>query len=164
MRLAGVAGSRSPHRHERALRKRLAWTSAARASSRAMAISIQHVTIDCPDPYELARFWHEVTGWPLADDDFPGDPEASLVAPAGKTGLWFQHVPKAKTLKNRLHLDIVPDDHTREEEMERLLGLGATLVADHRRPDGGGWVVLADPDGNEFCVLRQGFGRDRSAD
>jgi predicted enzyme related to lactoylglutathione lyase len=48
----------------------------------------------------------------------------------------------------------MPTDRTRDEEVERLLGIGATLVADHRRPDGQGWVVLADPEGNEFCVLR----------
>jgi predicted enzyme related to lactoylglutathione lyase len=48
----------------------------------------------------------------------------------------------------------MPDDRTRDEEVERLLGLGATMVADHRRPDGGGWVTLADPEGNELCIER----------
>jgi predicted enzyme related to lactoylglutathione lyase len=119
-----------------------------------MAISIRHVTLDCADPYALAGFWQDVTGWPRSDDDFPGDPEASLVAPPGVTGLWFQHVSETKATKNRLHLDLAPDDHTRDEEVARLLGLGAALIADHRRPDGTGWVVLADPEGNEFCVLR----------
>ncbi len=119
-----------------------------------MAISIRHVTLDCADPYALAGFWQDVTGWPRSDDDVPGDPEASLVAPAGATGLWFQRVPENKAVKNRLHLDISPDDHTRDEEVARLLGLGAAFVGDCRRPDGSGWVVLADPEGNEFCVLR----------
>jgi predicted enzyme related to lactoylglutathione lyase len=63
-------------------------------------------------------------------------------------------VPEPKTVKNRVHLDLMPDDRTRDEEVERLLGIGATLVADHRRPDGAGWVVLADPEGNEFCIER----------
>jgi len=63
-------------------------------------------------------------------------------------------VPEPKTVKNRVHLDLMPDDRTRDEEVERLLGIGAALVADHRKPDGGGWVVLADPGGNEFCVER----------
>ena len=63
-------------------------------------------------------------------------------------------MPEAKTVKNRVHLDLTPTDRTRDEEVERLLGIGATLVADHRRPDGTGWVVLADPEGNEFCVER----------
>lgn len=119
-----------------------------------MTIWIRHVTIDCADPYELAGFWSAATGWARARDDFPGDPEASLVPPDGETGLWFQRVPEPKTGKNRLHLDLVPRERTRDEEIQRLLGLGASLVADHRRTDGSGWAVLADPAGNEFCVLR----------
>jgi hypothetical protein len=55
---------------------------------------------------------------------------------------------------NRVHLDLLPTQRTRDEEVTRLLGIGATLVADHREPDGTGWVVLADPEGNEFCVER----------
>jgi predicted enzyme related to lactoylglutathione lyase len=128
-----------------------------------MSITIRHVTVDCADPYELAGFWHEVTGWPRADDDFPGDPEASLTAPDGATGLWFQQVPEPKAVKNRVHFDIASDRHTRDEEVARLIGLGAALVADHRRPDGSGFVVLADPVGNEFCVLRSAAERARSA-
>jgi predicted enzyme related to lactoylglutathione lyase len=119
-----------------------------------MAISIRYVTLDCADPYTLSGFWQEVTGWPRSDEDLPGDPEVSLLAPPGLTRLLFQHVPEAKAGKNRVHLDISSDDHTRDEEVARLLGLGATFVADHRRPDGSGWVVLADPEGNEFCVIR----------
>ncbi len=57
-------------------------------------------------------------------------------------------------MKNRLHVDLQPTDRTRDEEVARLLGIGATLYADHRRPDGKGWAVLADPEGNEFCVER----------
>ncbi len=61
-------------------------------------------------------------------------------------------MPEAKTLKNRVHLDLQPEDRTRDEEVTRLLGLGARLVDDRRRPDGRGFAVLADPEGNEFCV------------
>lgn len=57
-------------------------------------------------------------------------------------------------MKNRVHLDLQPQDRTRDEEVERLLALGATLQGDHRRPDGTGWVTLHDPEGNEFCVER----------
>ncbi|MCI0687970.1 MAG: hypothetical protein L0Y54_12130 [Sporichthyaceae bacterium] len=57
-------------------------------------------------------------------------------------------------MKNRMHLDLQPQDRTRDEEVERVIGLGATLVDDHRKPDGTGWVVLADREGNEFCVER----------
>jgi hypothetical protein len=62
-------------------------------------------------------------------------------------------VPKGKTVKNRLHVCLRPQGH-RDAEVQRLIGLGATLVDDRRRPDGLGWAVLADPEGNEFCVLR----------
>ena len=72
----------------------------------------------------------------------------------GRTRLLFIEVPEAKQIKNRLHFDLRPTDATREDEVARLLALGATEVADHRRPDGSGWVTLADPEGNEFCVLR----------
>lgn len=67
--------------------------------------------------------------------------------------LYFNQVPEPKTVKNRLHLCLRPTT-SREEEVERLLRLGATLVTDRREPDGAGWAVLADPEGNEFCVLR----------
>ena len=56
-------------------------------------------------------------------------------------------------MKNRVHLDLRPVDRTREQETERILALGASQQADHRRPDGGGWITLADPEGNEFCIL-----------
>ena len=72
----------------------------------------------------------------------------------GRTRLLFLQVPEAKTVKNRLHLDLRPVEGSRDTEVARLLGLGAAQVADHRQPDGGGWVTLADPEGNEFCVLR----------
>ena len=63
-------------------------------------------------------------------------------------------MPEGKAVKNRVHLDLVPTDRTRDQEVAWLLELGATTVADHRQPDGGGWVVLADPEGNEVCVER----------
>src|SRR5262249_10354933 len=83
----------------------------------------------------------------------PGDPEASLFPPDGGTGLWFQVVPEPKTIKNRVHLDLKPTGRTRDEETAHIQALGAAFIEDHRRPDGSGWVVLADPAGNEFCVL-----------
>jgi predicted enzyme related to lactoylglutathione lyase len=67
--------------------------------------------------------------------------------------LFFQHVPEPKTVKNRVHICLQPDIR-RDEEVERILTLGATLVSDMREDDGTGWVVLADPEGNEFCVVR----------
>ncbi|MGW6689930.1 VOC family protein [Streptomyces sp. NPDC054961] len=115
-----------------------------------MTSLVHHVTVDCADAYELAGFWAEVLGASLSDEDEPGDPEALVETP--RAALLFVTVPEAKSIKNRLHLDLMPDDRTRDEEVERLLALGATLVADHRKPNGRGWATMADPEGNEFCV------------
>lgn len=115
-----------------------------------MTSLVRHLTFDSHDAYAQGTFWAEVLGGKLADDDFPGDPEA-LVESDGVT-LLFVTVPETKTIKNRLHVDLQPQDRTRDEEVERIVALGATQVADHRRPNGRGWVQLADPEGNEFCV------------
>ncbi|MET9625562.1 MULTISPECIES: VOC family protein [unclassified Streptomyces] len=117
-----------------------------------MASLVRHVTVDCSDAYTLATFWAAVLDSKIGEDDLPGDPEA-LVETAG-TALLFVTVPERKSVKNRVHLDLQPQDRTRDQEVERLLELGATLVGDHRREDGKGWVTLADPEGNEFCVER----------
>ncbi|WP_329108547.1 VOC family protein [Micromonospora sp. NBC_01699] len=120
-----------------------------------MSSRINHITVDCADTYTLAGFWAEALGYPRSTDDHPGDPEAIAQAPDGAgPSLLFIRVPEGKTVKNRLHLDLQPSDRSRDEEVLRLIGLGATQVADHRRPDGAGWVTLADPEGNEFCVER----------
>jgi hypothetical protein len=121
-----------------------------------MTALIRNITFDCADAYGLAAFWSQVTGY-QEDPEDPNEPEhteALLVAPDGLARLLFINVPEGKTVKNRVHLDIMPADRTRDEEVDRLLGLGARLIADHRRPDGTGWAVLADPEGNEFCVER----------
>jgi predicted enzyme related to lactoylglutathione lyase len=117
---------------------------------------IRNITIDCANAYKLAAFWSQVTGY-QEDPEDPNEPEhteALLVAPEGQPRLLFMQVPESKSVKNRAHLDLMPADRSRDEEVDRLLGLGATLFADHRRPDGTGWAVLADPEGNEFCVER----------
>lgn len=117
-----------------------------------MTSLVRHLTIDCTDAHRLARFWAQVLDGSLAEDDFPGDPEATVTSAGGV--LLFIEVPDAKTVKNRVHLDLQPQDRSRDEEVERLLALGATLVADHRRADGTGWATMADIEGNEFCVER----------
>ena len=68
--------------------------------------------------------------------------------------LLFQQVPQPKQVKNRVHLDLQPTERSRDEEVDRLRSEGAAVVADRRNPDGTGWVVMADPEGNEFCVER----------
>lgn len=122
-----------------------------------MTSRVRHVTIDCADTYRLAGFWADVLGASVSGDDQPGDPEA-LVESDG-VALLFVAVPEAKVVKNRVHLDLQPVDVTRDAEVERLVALGATVSADHRRPDGSGWVTLADPEGNEFCVERSAMER-----
>ncbi|MEV6354875.1 VOC family protein [Streptomyces hydrogenans] len=117
-----------------------------------MVSVVQNVAVDCADAYELARFWSAATGGPLHPDDAPGSRETQVLLPGGPV-LYFNQVPEPKTVKNRIHLCLRPTT-TRDAEVERLLGLGATLVGDLREPDGAGWAVLADPEGNEFCVLR----------
>jgi predicted enzyme related to lactoylglutathione lyase len=120
-----------------------------------MASIFRNITVDCSDARVLARFWAEALGWYVFSDD---DPEV-LVAPSFPRStelptMLFIPVPEPRAVKNRLHVDLQPADRTRDEEVERLLGLGATLVEDHRQDDGAGWVWLADPEGNDFCVER----------
>ena len=126
-----------------------------------MPSSVLNVSVDCADPYKLCRFWSEVTGKPIPEEDQPGDDEVGIHLNDG-TALLFLRVPEPKTVKNRMHLCLQPDI-PRDEEVERLLGLGATLVNDLRNPDGTGWAVLADPEGNEFCVLRSAAERAATA-
>ncbi|WP_069167235.1 VOC family protein [Nocardia altamirensis] len=116
---------------------------------------LRHVSVDCAEPRKLAMFWSSVTGWPVAEDvDEIDDDEALLAAPGPVPSLLFIRVPEAKTVKNRIHFDWMPTERTRDEEVERIISLGATLYEDHRKPDGLGWVTLLDPEGNEFCVER----------
>jgi hypothetical protein len=130
-----------------------------------MRSRIRHITVDSRDPHTQALFWAQVLGY--TDDpgnpNAPGDPEALIVDPRGRhPGLLFLPVPEPKSVKNRVHLDLQPDQ-TRDLTVEALSGLGAAVVADHRRPDGTGWVVMADPEGNEFCVERSAAERAEPA-
>ena len=115
---------------------------------------LRHITIDAENPYELAQFWSTTTGWPLGEGDEPGDDEVLVEAPAPVPGMLFIRVPETKSVKNRVHIDWVPTERTRDEEVERLLGLGASIHEDHRTPEGPGWVTMLDPEQNEFCVER----------
>jgi predicted enzyme related to lactoylglutathione lyase len=118
--------------------------------------SVRNITIDAHNPFAQATWWAGVLGGSVGEDDFAGDPEAIVEPAAGAGGpnLLFVQVPEAKSSKNRVHLDIIPDT-TRDEEVVRLQSLGATVLdASHVRPDGSGWVVMQDPEGNEFCVER----------
>ena len=120
-----------------------------------MSLRVQCLNIDSRDPRKIADFWEAVLGWRRTHDD---PDEVVLEPPAGTPedgvvpDILFARVPEAKTVKNRLHLDLRPDDQA--AEVERVEKLGARRVSVGQGEDVS-WVVLADPDGNEFCVLRQ---------
>ena len=119
---------------------------------------IDWMAIDCDDPRALARFWSEALGYRVLEGDDPD--EVMIMPPRAEPGnrLLFLRVPDRKIVKNRIHLDLRADDQ--EEEVERLISLGA-----ERADIGQGevsWVVLADPEGNEFCILRGLTDEDRA--
>lgn len=117
-----------------------------------MSLEWEQVIVDAADPVALGRWWAEALGWVVVDD--ASDEYEIRPAPDRLPGLLFVPVPEMKTIKNRLHLDFRPDDQA--AEVARLLSLGARHadVGQGEQP----WVTLADPEGNEFCVLgrRQG--------
>lgn len=142
-----------------------------------MALPIQ-VVIDCADPAKLADFWANALGYKIQDppggfDSWPafltsiGVPESewnsasAVIDPDGKgPRIYFQRVPEPKTVKNRLHLDLnaggrdVPEEESRARvgaAVERFLSLGATKIREMELR-GEYWIVMADPEGNEFCV------------
>ncbi|MEO7196528.1 MAG: VOC family protein [Pseudonocardiaceae bacterium] len=110
-----------------------------------MDLSIGMVTIDCSDPQSLAEFWTAALGVAVAGD------YGGFVLLAGAPALGLQKVPEPQTGKNRVHLDLYTED--RAAEVTRLTGLGASVLAECNAP-GLRWTVLADPEGNEFCVCR----------
>jgi predicted enzyme related to lactoylglutathione lyase len=120
-----------------------------------LALFVNCLSVDCRDPRSLARFWSQALDWTILDDDDDDEVDEVMVAPGrepvpDKYPLLFVRVPDDKTAKNRWHFDLAPEDQA--AEVARLEGLGA------RRGDIGQgeqtWVVMADPEGNEFCVLR----------
>jgi predicted enzyme related to lactoylglutathione lyase len=129
-----------------------------------MTARIAHTTIDARDPYAQSVFWSAVLDFAEDPNDpnLPEHEECMIFSRDGRERLLFIGVPESKCVKNRLHLDLEPSAGNRDEELHRLLELGSNQVADLRRPDGSGWVVLADPEGNEFCILRNAAERERT--
>jgi hypothetical protein len=125
---------------------------------------IHDIIVDCRHPASIARFWaaaldgYDVAPYDEAElarlrsigIDDPEDDPTVLVERADGAGprLFFQGVPEPKSVKNRVHLDLRADDPA--AEVQRLVGLGARVLAEYV-----GWVTLGDPEGNEFCVLRE---------
>ena len=111
-----------------------------------MGTFIKSVTFDTADALVLGGFWAAALGSDLDEDSTSAK---AFVEPAGWGGptLWFQQVPEGKVAKNRMHFDLRAPDGDVAGEVRRLQGLGATVLR-----DGEGLVVMADPEGNEFCV------------
>jgi hypothetical protein len=108
------------------------------------------IVIDAVRPHRIADFWCSVLGWQIIDQD------AGVITIAAADRSWpmidVAPVPESKIIKNRLHFDLRADGVSTAEELKRLLQLGARRV-DVGQPTDASWVVLADPEGNEFCLL-----------
>ncbi|ARZ71793.1 VOC family protein [Streptomyces sp. HU2014] len=123
-----------------------------------MTSKFTELAIDCADPRGLARFWCSVLDYEVRDEDegiviigSPAVPEGRNRPGPVPPALTFARVPEGKAVKNRLHIDVNPADRDQDEEVRRLLGLGARYADVGQGEES--WVVLADPEGNEFCVL-----------
>src|SRR5262245_17008972 len=115
-----------------------------------MSLRLWTIDVDAKDPHLLGHWWADVLHWKIF---FEGDDEVVITTPDERfPGIVFLQVPEGKQGKNRLHLDFAPDD--RDAEVDRLVRLGARRV-DVGQSGEENWVVLADPEGNEFCVLRE---------
>ncbi|MFD5656780.1 VOC family protein [Streptomyces hirsutus] len=125
-----------------------------------MTSRFTELAVDCRDPERLAAFWCEVLNFEVIDRS-EGKVEIGSWVPTVEEArarqmpptLLFIRVPEGKAAKNRLHLDVSPIDGSTEDEVTRLIGLGAARTDVGQGPDRN-WVVMADPEGNEFCVLR----------
>jgi len=123
-----------------------------------MTCFVSHTSVDCHNAYELSEWWKNLLGYAdiEGDPNLPGHEECMIQDPKTGHQILFIEVPDEKQVKNRLHFDLRPRSAGRDEEVDRLVEEGATVVADLRGKygPGSGWVVFADPEGNEFCVLR----------
>ena len=120
-----------------------------------MASRVSNICVDAHDPYAQTLSWAAVLEDFVVEESWqmtPDDEECGLAGPDDRF-LLFLRVPEGKVVKNRMHLCLRPTDRGRDEEVDRILALGATLSDDRRTGPDAGWAVLADPEGNEFCVL-----------
>jgi predicted enzyme related to lactoylglutathione lyase len=116
-----------------------------------MPVSLHHIVIDAHDLPSLARFWTQVLGWKILSER-----EREIVIGTDETapiGICFMPVTVEKKVKNRLHFDLTSGVEERDAEIERILALGARPV-EIGQTGAESWTVLADPEGNEFCVIR----------
>jgi predicted enzyme related to lactoylglutathione lyase len=117
-----------------------------------MHSTILNITFDCTDARAQAIFWAATTGGSAREQDStPGHVEYAVVPSSeGMPRLYFTTVRELKQAKNRVHLDLIPPGEDQQAELARLVSLGATVLAD--QPPGVSWIILADPEGNEFCL------------
>jgi hypothetical protein len=121
-------------------------------------VFVSHTTVDCHDAYALSEWWREILSYELDSDDpnEPGHEECSIHDPESGHTLLFIEVPDTDLPDKRVHFDVRPRERSRDDEVAWLQTRGARLIADHRGiyGPGTGWVILGDPEGNQFCVLR----------
>jgi predicted enzyme related to lactoylglutathione lyase len=125
--------------------------SPACAHTDSMPVRLHHIVVDAHDLPGLARFWTQALGWKILSGR-----EREIVIGTDENapvGMCFMPVTDPKTVKNRVHLDLTSSAQDRDQEIERLLALGARR-ADIGQTGAESWTVLADPEGNEFCVIR----------
>ena len=113
-------------------------------------VSVASLTIDCAEPAALAVFWGKVLGRPVGSGASAENASLDATDPASGPKLFFQKVPEVKSVKNRLHLDLLTEHYDRE--VERLTGLGAKPLNEVELP-GARWTTFADPEGNEFDLV-----------
>ena len=123
-----------------------------------MTSFVSHTSVDCHNAFELSEWWKQLLGYTDVPDDpnEPGHAECMILDPKTGHQMLFIEVPEQKVVKNRIHFDLRPRAGTRDAEVERIRNLGASEVGDYRGKygPGTGWVIFADPEGNEFCILR----------
>jgi predicted enzyme related to lactoylglutathione lyase len=117
------------------------------------ALSVAALTIDCADPAALADFWGKVLGRPVSPGATAENATLDATDPASGPKMFFANVPETKTVKNRLHLDLLTEHY--DNEIERLTGLGAKPLDEVKFP-GARWTTFADPEGNEFDLITFG--------
>ena len=131
-----------------------------------MTLELSHTTVNASNAYAQSVWWADLLGYheDPHDPNLPGHQECMIFSAGDSHRILFIEVPDTKAGRNRLHLDLRPVDRTRDAEHDHVLSLGAIDLDDCRTPDGRGWFVMADPEGNEFCILRSGAERRAAGD
>lgn len=123
-----------------------------------MSIFVSHTTVDCHDAYTLSEWWRRALDYAMDPEDpnLPGHEQCPIHDPESGHTLLFLEVPDEELPAKRIHFDVRPRERPQAEEVAWLESHGARQVADHRgqHGPGTGWVTMADPEGNQFCVLK----------